>query len=130
MSTVAEQVAAHIATDNPTFILKTYPTGAPENIPAGKVAVHVHRETLNKASANVLGHALKITLIIPGDIFSTANETRLEAALDDLLFSLESFPGLQWKSADRSTAGEKYANAYEISAEASSVNVYRPTHTP
>jgi hypothetical protein len=129
MSTVAEQVAAHIASENPTFILYSYPADAPGNIPTGKAVVHVNRGTLTKTTANVLEHSLKITLIIPGDTFSTANEERLDAALGDLLMCLETFAGLNWKTADRLAIENKFANAYEISAEVSSVNAYRPTHT-
>jgi hypothetical protein len=125
---VAEQLVAHIQANNPKFVLKAYPTGVPENIPAGKVAVHISRDSLTKASANVLNHSIKISLIIPGDSFSAVNETKLEAALDQLLFSLETFPGLRWSTAERVTGGDKFANAYDISAEADSVNVYRPTH--
>lgn len=128
MSTVAEQVAEHIATDNPTFILKNYPAGLPENIPTGKVAVHVYRTTLTKPTDNTLSHALNVFLVIPGTAFSQQAETLLEAALDDLLLSLETFPGLQWSEAKRTTGEERYPNAYEITAECSSVNVYRPSH--
>lgn len=126
--TVAEQLVAHVKASNPTFILKAYPSGLPENIPAGKVAVHISRDNLTKASANVLTHSIKISLILPGKEFSAANETKLEAALDELLLSLETFKGLRWSTAERVTGGEQFANAYDISAEADSVNVYRPTH--
>lgn len=129
MATVAEQVAEHIAADNPTFILKSYPA-ALENVPTGKVAVHVYRTTLTKPTDNVLGHALNILVVIPGTAFSAASETALEAALDDLLISLETFDGLQWSEAKRTTAEDMFPNAYEITATCSSVNVYRPSHQP
>lgn len=128
MGTVAEQVAAHIAADNEMFILKNYPAGLPESIPTGKVAVHVYRTNLSKPTDNALSHALNILVVIPGAEFSAVAESRLEVALDDLLVSLETFPGLFWSEAKRTTGEDKYPNAYEITASCNSVNVYRHSH--
>jgi hypothetical protein len=126
MSTVSEQVAEHIGTANPTFLIKGYPASTPENIPAGKVAVHVYRTNLRKASANVITHSLTIRVMVPG-LAPEAAELALDEALEAVLKSIETFPGLRWSEGERFSLDDKF-HAYDITAEADAVNHYRPTH--
>lgn len=126
--TVSEQVAAHIGTDNPTFLMKGYPANTPANIPAGKVAVHVYRTGFKKASANTLTHSLVIRVIVP-TTDTKAAESALEEALYAVLTSAETYAGLTWSDAERFSLDEKF-HAYDITASINANNIYRPTYTP
>ncbi|WP_457950421.1 hypothetical protein ACTAQI_07515 [Pseudarthrobacter sp. alpha12b] len=126
MSTVSEQVAAHIGTDNPTFLMKGFPASTPDNIPTGKVAVHVYRTGLRKASANVITHSLIIRVMVPGTNPEAA-EVLLENALEAVLKRVETFAGLRWSEGERFSLEDKF-HAYDITAEADAVNAYRPSH--
>jgi hypothetical protein len=126
MSTVSEQVAEHIGTGNPTFLMKGFPAATPENIPTGKVAVHVYRTGLRKTSANVITHSLTIRVMVPGLKPETA-EVLLDEALEAVLKRVETFAGLRWSEGERFSLDEKF-HAYDITAEADAVNHYRPTH--
>ena len=122
MSTVRGQVAAQITADNPAYIVKAFPAEGSVEVPAKKVQVNVYREALTP-DQNRLTHSLTVD-VITGSGYSEVLEDQLEAALDQVLLSLERIPGIVWSTADRSVFGEKL-NGYKIAVSCTSANFYK-----
>lgn len=120
----AQDVAAQIKADNPTFILHSYAASDPEGIPAGKVWVRVYRERFEvNASNSQITHFLKVDVVIPNK-FSTTAEDLLDSAVDDVMLSLERLTDVYWQNATRTIVREKF-EGYEISLEAIRPQVYK-----
>lgn len=124
MSTIRDIVAARIKSDSPTWSVNAYLAGDPDNLAAGKVFIAIWRTDVAVAPG-ALTHTLNIDLMHGGS-GSEKGETTLDAALDDLMLSLQRLDGVTVTSATRSTYGEggKF-NGWQIECTAQTENVYR-----
>lgn len=124
--TCRELIAAKIKADNPLFIVKDFPVGAPENLGAGKVFVSVYRESVaNAPQLAALTETLKIVVITPTSGTAIAEE-KLELALDEVLTSVQSLNFAQWSTAERAPFMDKFIG-YEVSLTANTENPYKPS---
>jgi hypothetical protein len=119
-----KDVAAKIATDNPTFIVHDFPIAAPENIPAGKVFVSVYRDgfAVNDSNSQIT-HNLKALVVTPKKGTAIA-EDELDAAVDKVMLSLEALSDVFWQGAVRTVVAETW-EGYEISLQAVRAQVYK-----
>lgn len=121
---IRQEVADQLKADNPTFIVKTFPDRAPDNIPPGKVWVNVYRERFEVAANDGhITHFLKVSVAIPQTNSEDA-EDELDAALDAVLLSIQRMPDVYWQTATRDILGGKY-ESYEITLEAIRPHVYK-----
>lgn len=125
MSTVREQVADQIKTDNALYNVYPFPKSAPDNLGKTKVQVSVYRSDLQTLSENpnALQHNLIIEVLV-GQTVGDKAEDALDDALDNVLLSLQRIQGAQWSTAERTVFDEKYIG-YKINASAYSDNVYQ-----
>lgn len=123
MSAVREKIADQIKADNSAYIVKAFPASPPDNLGAGKVQVTVFRSTLTPEKNN-LTHDLEIVVITGASNITLASEDALDAALDQILLSLERIPGVLWTSASREVFEEKF-NGYKVTVQTQSPNVYK-----
>ena len=120
--TLREKVATQIKTDNPDFTVKAFMASAPDNLGANKVHVAVWREALEPNQLN-LGHNLTAEVLMK--VANTLKgEEALDAALDEVLLSIERMPGVLWTSADRAVFDDKFVG-YKVSIRITSPNVYK-----
>ena len=115
--TIAEQIQA----DNPTYIVKPFAGAKPE---VQKTNVFVTQESItNFREKAAVTHELKVFLAVPGTQ-SAANETKLEAALDNVLMSIAQVFGAVWKTATRGTLFDDFMG-YEITLDIHTENTYK-----
>ena len=123
MSTIRQQIADQIKADNAAFVVDTYPRSYPENLRAGGTYVQVYREAIRHTSEDALTVDLKAVVLVAKQDGPKA-EDDLEGALDQVLLSVERFPGASWSEATRVVLGDKW-NAYEVSVTVGINNAYR-----
>lgn len=122
MSTHRQLIADQILADNPDFIVKAFPASAPTALGKGKAQISVFRESI-KPNQNSLESSLKIQVVCNAG-YTIAAEDDLDAALDQVILSIERFPGVTWTEATRAVFDEKYFG-YELTVTLSSPNVYK-----
>lgn len=121
---VRKEIVAQIKTDNPTFTVLDYPSGAPLNLSEGKVWISVYREGFDvNTNATSITHNLK-ALIITSKSSSSKAEDELDAAVDKLMLSLERLPDVYWQSAKRTVVADKF-DGYEVTLIAVRKQVYK-----
>ena len=122
MTTHRQIIADQIKADNPDFIVKAFPVQAPDNLGKGKPQVIVYRESI-KPNQNSLESTLKVQVICNAG-YTIAAEDELDAALDQVILSIERIGGVLWTEATRAEFDEKYFG-YELAVTLSSPNVYK-----
>lgn len=125
MSTLREQLAARIKTDNPEFIVWDYPD-APSNVKVGAPVVSVWREVMetHPQSGLALEHTLKIN-VYGAKTAGAAAELELDNTLDAVMFSLQRMPNLRFVKATRQSFRDGTLAGWQLEAAGTSKNVYR-----
>jgi len=122
MSTHRQIIADQIKADNPQFAVVAFPNSAPTTVRTGSAYVSVFRESI-KPNQNSLESSLKVQVICNAGT-TIASEDDLDAALDQVILSIERIPGVLWTEATRAVFDEKYFG-YELAVTLSSPNVYK-----
>ncbi|RNL52736.1 hypothetical protein [Arthrobacter oryzae] len=94
MTTHRQIIADQLKADNPGFIVKAFAASAPDNLGKGKAQVSVYRDSL-RPNQNSLDSTLKVQVIANAGS-TIAAEDDLDAALDQVILSLERIPGVNW----------------------------------
>ncbi len=125
-SSARGQIAHALQTEHPTWVVKAFPF-TPENVARGKPVISVFRPTLSRNTlANVLDHALTIT-IFAASVDNNKAEDELDDTLDALLLTLQGVPGFTWSTCERQNFKNEIAGI-QISATIRSRDIYRAQH--
>lgn len=115
-------IADQIKADTPAFIVKPFPASAPDNLAKGKAQVSVYRQSI-KPNQNSLESSLTVEIMTNAGT-AISFEDDLEAALDQVILSIERIPGVLWTEAVRTIFDEKFFG-YQVTVSLSSPNVYK-----
>ena len=124
--TPRQQLAEQFRTDHPGWLVSDFPD-VPKQVVKGRPVVSVWRSELVPASNRTnLTHEITINGYGAKTVGAGA-EDELDDLLDDLLLSLERFPGFILTRASRQSFAKDSIAGWQITGSVLSPNVYRST---
>lgn len=124
--TPRQQLAEQFRADHPAWLVSDFPD-VPKQIAKGRPVVSVWRSELVPASNRTnLAHEITINGYGAKTVGAGA-EDELDDLLDDLLLSLERFPGFILTRAARQSFANDSIAGWQITGTVLSANVYRST---